>query len=102
MRETDRVDEDDSQDLLKGYGHHRKIVAAQAQRREAEPGAGRKSQRHASDEAEPKRQMIVDRAESNAIGAKREKRRLREIDLPAQSEHDRQAEDRDRVSRRLH
>ena len=36
------------------------------------------------------------------IGAEREKRSLREIDLAAQSENDRQAEDRDRVSRRLH
>ena len=102
MGETDRVGEDDGQDLLEGDGHHREIVAAQAQRHEAKPGAGRESDRHAPEEAEPKRYMIVDRAESDAIGAEREKRRLREIDLAAQSEHDRQAEDRDRVSRRLH
>ena len=98
----DRVDEDDGQDLLEGDRHHREIVAAQAQRREAEPRAGRESDRHAPEEAEPKRQVIVDRAESDAIGAEREKRGLREIDLTAQSEHDRQAEDRDRVGRRLH
>ena len=102
MGEAGRVGEDDGQDLLEGDGHHREIVAAQTQRHEAKPGAGRESNSHAPEEAEPEWQMIVDCAESDAIGAEREKRRLGEIDLAAQSEDDRQAEDRDRVSRRLH
>ena len=102
MGKTDRVEEDDGQDLLEGDGHHREIVAAQTQRREAEPSASGESERHAAQKAEPKGQPVVDRPESDAIGAEREERRLREIDLAAKSKHDRQAENGDRVSRRLH
>ena len=100
--EADRVDEDDGQDLLERDRHHREIVAAQAQRRDAKRCARCARERHARNEAEPKRQPIVGGAEAHGIGAEREERGLREIDLAAKPEHDRQAEDGDRVGRRLH
>ena len=68
---------------LERDGHHRKIVAAQSQRHEAKPGAGGESDSDPSQEAEPEREVIVDRAESHGIGAERKKRSLREIDLAA-------------------
>src|ERR1700722_5248728 len=46
--------------------------------------------------------MIVRRAEADSIGTEAEKRRLRQIDLPTQAEHDREAEHRDRKRGRLH
>ena len=55
-----------------------------------------------AEEAEPKGQVVVDRPEGDAIGAQREERGLREIDLTAEPQHDRQAENRDRVGRGLH
>ena len=102
MREADRVDEDDGQYLLERDRDHREVVAAQAQRREAEPGARGESERDAPGEAKPEGQVIVGRAEADAIGAEREERGLREIDLTAEAEHDRKAEYGDRVGRSLH
>ena len=46
--------------------------------------------------------MIIRRADPHRIGAEAEKRRLRQVDLATQAEHDRQAEDGDRKRRRLH
>ena len=77
-------------------------MTAQAQRREAEPRARRAGERHASEEAEPEGQAVIDRPEGDAIGAEREERGLREIDLTTEPQDDRQAENRDRVSRGLH
>ena len=77
-------------------------MTTQAQRREAEPRARRESERHASEKAEPKGQMVIDRPEGDTIGAEREERGLREIDLTAQPQNDREAEHRDRIGRRLH
>ena len=77
-------------------------MPAEPQRRDAEPGAGEQRERHAGGEAEPERQVVIDRAEPHRIGAEREERGLREIDLAAKPEHDREAEHRDGVGRRLH
>ena len=66
MGEADRVDEDDGQDLLEGDRDHREIMAAQPQRRDAEPRARGERDRMPTDEAEPEWQVIVDRAEADA------------------------------------
>ena len=102
MGDGDRVDEDDGQDLLEGDRDHRQVMPAEPQRRNAEPCAGRGGERHAPKEAEPEGQVIIGAAEADRIGAQREECSLCEIDLAAEAEHDRQAEDRDRVCRRLH
>jgi hypothetical protein len=59
MGETDRVDEDDGQDLLERDGDHGEVVAAQPQRGKPQPGARRAGERHAPEEAEPKGHVIV-------------------------------------------
>ncbi len=89
MGETVRVDQDDGQDLLEGDRDHCEVMTAQAQRREAENRARRARERHASEEAEPEGQAAIDRPEGDAIGAEREERGLREIDLTTESQYDR-------------
>ena len=102
MGEADRVDEDDGQDLLERDRDHRQIMAAQPQGRDAEQRARGERDRDPDREAEPEGQAIVRRAEAHGIGPEREERGLREIDLPAQPQNDREAEDGDRVGRGLH
>ena len=58
--------------------------------------------RHPASEAEPVADVVVRRSDADGIGAEAEERRLRQVDLAAQAEHDRQTEHRDRKGRRLH
>src|SRR5208282_5818947 len=74
-------------------------MSAQAQRRDAEPRAGGHGDHDPRCEAGPEGQVIVRRPEADAVGAKREKRGLREIDLAAQPEHYREAERGERHAR---
>ena len=77
-------------------------MAAEPQGRDAEQRARDERDRDPDREAEPKGQAIVRRAEAHGIGPEREERGLGEIDLPAQPQNDREAEDGDRVGRGLH
>ncbi len=100
--EPDGVDHDQRDDLLKRDRHHRQIMAAEPQRRHAEQRAGQQRDHASAGEAQPVAEMIVRGAEADGIGAETEERRLRQIDLAAQAEHDRETEHRDRKGRRLH
>lgn len=55
-------------------------------------------QRQAYPEIDP----IIGGAQADRVGADAEERRLRQIDLPAQPEHDGKSEHRDRVGSGLH
>ena len=57
---------------------------------------------HPADETEPVADVVVGGSDADGIGAEAEERRLRQIDLAAQAEHDRETEHRDREGRRLH
>ena len=100
--EPDRIDHHKRDDLLKRDRHHGEVVPAEPQRRHAEKGARQQGDDAAAGEAQPIAHMIIRRADPHRIGAEAEKRRLRQIDLATQAEHDRQAEDGDRKRRRLH
>ena len=100
--EPDRVDHDQRHDLLERDRHHREIVAAEPQRRHAQHRAGHQRHQASRQEAEPIAEVIVRGADADGIGAETEERRLRQIDLAAQAEHDRETEHRDRKRRRLH
>ena len=102
MGQPDRVDHDQRHDLLERDRHHRQIMAAEPQRRHAQQRAGQQRDDASAGKAEPVAQVIVGGADADRIGAETEKRRLRQIDLAAQAEHDRKPEHRDRERRRLH
>ena len=101
MRDRDPVHHDQRHDLLEADRHHRQIVAAEPQRGHAQKRAHHQRDAGAHRERNPEIQMQVGRPESDCIRAEAEEGGLREVDLPAEAEHDRQAEDRDRKSGRL-
>src|SRR5580693_5304929 len=96
MSQPDRVDHDKGDDLLERDRHHREVMAAEPQRRHSEKGARQKGDDAAARKAEPVAYVIVRRTEPYGIGAEAEKRRLRQIDLATQAEHDGKAKHRDR------
>ncbi|MGY3460301.1 hypothetical protein ACVWW5_005751 [Bradyrhizobium sp. LM3.4] len=96
MRQPDRVDHDQRNDLLERDRHHGEVVPAKPQGRHAQEGAGQQRDHASADEAEPEADMQIRRPDADRIGAEPEERGLRQIDLTAQAEHDRQPEHRDR------
>ena len=102
MRQPDRVDHDQRDDLLERDRHHGEIVAAQPERRRPEERAGDQRHQAARDKAEPEADMEIGGADTDRVSAEAEECRLRQIDLAAQAEHDRESEHRDRERRRLH
>ena len=102
VRQPDRVDHDQRDDLLERDRHHREVMAAEPQRRHAEERPRPQRDDATRDETEPVAHVQVGGSDADGIGAEAEERRLRQIDLAAQAEHDGQAEHRDRKRRRLH
>ena len=102
MGEPDRVDHHKRDDLLKRNRHHRKIVAAEPQRRHAQQRAGQERDDASGRKAQPIADMVVRCSNTDGIGAQTKKCRLRQIDLPAQAQHDRETEHRDGECHGLH
>ena len=96
MRQPDRIDHHQRDDLLERDRHHRKVMTAKPQGRHAQQRACQQRDHAAADEAQPEADMQIRRADADRIGAEPEERGLRQIDLAAQAEHDREAEHRDR------
>jgi hypothetical protein len=98
----DPIHHDERDDLLKADRYHCQIVTSEAQRRHAKERAHHQRDAYPHRECDPEIQMQIGGAEPDSVGAEAEKGRLREIDLPAEAEHNAQAEHRDGIARRLH
>ena len=102
MRHRYPVDHDQGQYLLEGDRHHRQIVPAQPDRRRAQKSTEAKHHSQSQTQADPVGQAIIHSAETNRIGTKPEKGRLRQVDLSAKAQHHGQPHHSHRIGHGLH
>jgi hypothetical protein len=98
----DRVDHHQRDDLLERDRHHREVMPAETKRRHAQHRAGHQRHQASSQQTEPVADLVIRRSNTDSVSTETEERRLRQVDLATETEHDREAEHRDRKRGRLH
>ena len=93
------VVERDPGHLAEAQGHDGEVVAAQAQRRVAEDGAGGAGEDHGQRQRGEEVQVGLGHQERARVGADGEERRIAQVQEPGVADHDVEAEPEHRVRR---